>query len=320
MTGRVSVVVRTKNRPVLLRRALADILGQSYEDTAIVVVNDGGDRAPVEALAAEHHHHLADGRLTVIHHEASLGMEAASNAGVLAGTSEFVAIHDDDDRWHRDFLAKTVGRLNAKPHAHGVAVRTEIAYEEIRGDAIVQTGSMPYHPQLQTITLTDMLRVNLIVPISFLYRRSVHDEIGMYNEELDAVGDWEFYLRFLQAHPMELLDSSEPLAFWCQRPSDRGDMGNSVIASATAHDKFDGLVRDAFLRREAGTVGLGTMLYLARMNEQQQADADAARVQVEELNRRIAALEETVIRRTSVGELLRRPTQLTLGLFRKGQH
>jgi glycosyltransferase involved in cell wall biosynthesis len=319
--GRVAVVVRTKNRPVLLNRALENILGQSYQDFSIAVVNDGGDPAPVDALA-QGYGHLPAGKLTVIHHPQSKGMEAATNAGIAASASQYVAVHDDDDRWHPDFLLKTVGLLDGKTTAQGVAVRTNVVYEEVRDGAIVETGSFAYWPDLQAITLTDMLRINRIVPISFLYRRSVHEHIGFYNEELDVVGDWEFYLRFLQAYPMELLDD-EPLAFWCQRPAASGDMGNSVIAAADEHAKFDSLVRDAFLRREAGRTGVGYLLYLAQLSGQQEEAAAEARVladrvvsTLEDLNRRIAALEETVVRRTSVFEFVGRPARVAARLWK----
>jgi glycosyltransferase involved in cell wall biosynthesis len=297
--ARVAVVVRTKNRPVLLRRALADIFDQTFEDVVVIVVNDGGDPAPVDALAKVYGH-LPSGTLTVLHHETSKGMEAASNAGIQATASEYVAIHDDDDRWHRDFLKRTVGFLEENPQAQGVAVRTEIAYEEIHGGIIEQTGSKPFAGELKSITLTDMLRSNQVVPISFLYRRAVHERVGGYNEALDAVGDWEFNLRFLSAFPIELIDG-EPLAFWCQRPEARGDLGNSVIASADDHQKFDRYVRDAFLREEVGKTGYGTLLYLAQMYGQQEAATNELRglaerinSSIDDLSRKMTSLEETV--------------------------
>lgn len=314
--ARVAVVVRTKNRPVLLRRALEDIFDQSFEDVAVVVVNDGGDPVPVDALARTWDH-LPAGKLTILHHEASKGMEAASNAGIQASASEFISIHDDDDRWHRDFLKKTVGFLDGTPQAQGVAVRTDIVYEEIRGGVIEQTGSQGFEHGLRAITLSDMLRSNRVVPISFLYRRAVHERIGTYNEALDAVGDWEFNLRFLSAFPIELLDG-ETLAFWCHRPSERGDMGNSVIAGADDHQKFDRYVRDVYLREEAGKTGYGTLLYLAQMHGQQEGSihelrelAERIHSSVDELGRRMASLEETVFNRTSFTDLARRPGRLT---------
>ena len=49
----VSVIVRTKDRPTLLKRALQSIAGQTYRPIEVVVVNDGGcelDRNELEGI------------------------------------------------------------------------------------------------------------------------------------------------------------------------------------------------------------------------------------------------------------------------------
>ena len=45
----VAVVIRTKNRPLFLARALDSVLAQTYEDWVGIVVNDVGDVRPVDA-------------------------------------------------------------------------------------------------------------------------------------------------------------------------------------------------------------------------------------------------------------------------------
>ena len=90
------VVTRTKNRPVLLRRAIESVLGQTHADWIHAIVNDGGDPAPVDLLAAEYAARYR-GRLKVIHHAKSMVMQNASNAALRATESEFATVHDDDN-------------------------------------------------------------------------------------------------------------------------------------------------------------------------------------------------------------------------------
>jgi glycosyltransferase involved in cell wall biosynthesis len=40
------VIIRTKNRPLFLARALDDVLAQEFSDWHLYVVQDGGDPAP----------------------------------------------------------------------------------------------------------------------------------------------------------------------------------------------------------------------------------------------------------------------------------
>jgi len=115
--ARVAVIVRTKNRPLLLARALDSVLSQTYRDFTIVVVNDAGDVAPVQeqidAVADR-----ADGRILLVDNAVSRGREAAMNIGLAASSSTYVVIHDDDDAWAPTFLERTASHLDFKKAAH----------------------------------------------------------------------------------------------------------------------------------------------------------------------------------------------------------
>ncbi len=315
--ARVTIVTRTKNRPTFLARALDDIFGQTFQDFELVIVNDGGDPADVDRLTSQR---AADqqARITTLHHAESVGMEAASNAGLKAGTGEFVVIHDDDDFWAPEFLARTVAYLDDPAHAaeSGVMVRTEIVIEELVEGRIEPIRREIFWADMRQITLADMLKINRAVPISFLYRRSLHDAVGYYNENLPVVGDWEFHLRVLSHSRVGFLDG-EPLAFWSQRPDSEGHEGNSIFSKAAEHAHYDALVRDEHLRDGVAQHGLGTMLYLTRVLAEQeelivaqQRRLDETTAKLDHILDRLEALNQTVVTRTSVGEFLKKPMLL----------
>ncbi|MCR2785221.1 MULTISPECIES: glycosyltransferase family A protein [unclassified Microbacterium] len=259
---RVGVVLRTKNRPYFLRRAIRDILAQEYDDWQTVIVNDGGDERDVQAAlatVADTHRH----RFTVLDARPALGRSGAANAGIRAVDCEYVVLHDDDDLWDPRFLRSTVEWLEQHPEDAGVMVRTEIIYERAEGDGFVESGRAPYWPGMTDISYSDLLQVNRAVPISFLYRAALHSAVGPYREDLHAVEDWEFYLRVTLGAHVAFLDGP-PLAFWMQRVGVGGDLGNSMFALATEHDRYDRLVRDEALRSFVREWGPGLPLYLAR--------------------------------------------------------
>lgn len=112
----VAILVRTKDRPRFLSRALENIAQQTFTDYTVCVINDGGDeqatRAVIEAsplglLGSNAQDSSRVQLLTTV----GDNMEAASNAGLAATTSEYVAIHDDDDLWAPEFLERTVAAL-----------------------------------------------------------------------------------------------------------------------------------------------------------------------------------------------------------------
>lgn len=57
--GRVAVITRTKDRPVMLERCAESVLGQTYKDWVHVIVNDGGNPTTVELTLAPFHNEYA---------------------------------------------------------------------------------------------------------------------------------------------------------------------------------------------------------------------------------------------------------------------
>jgi len=264
---RVSIVMRTKDRPQLLRRALDDVLAQSLTEWRLIVVNDGGKVAPVEELLAARSAAMR-GRVEVIHVEGGTGsMEAAANLGAQKAEGEFVVVHDDDDTWDREFLTTMTRALDADAEAVAAAARTEIVFERIVGDGEVELGRTPFVPPGEMVTMYDLLQTNRVVPIGLLIRRRVYDEIGWYDPALRAVGDWEFNLRLVR-HGRVLFVGEEPLAFWHQRPHATGASSNSVFGESLDHMQFDRMVRDRALQEYIDRNGIGGLLYLSKYIEE----------------------------------------------------
>ena len=91
---KVSALIPTRNRPVLVERAIRSVLTQTYWDLEVIVVIDGPDSATVRALSA-----IDDHRLRIIPLETSVGGAEARNVAARAARGEWVAYLDDDDEW-----------------------------------------------------------------------------------------------------------------------------------------------------------------------------------------------------------------------------
>lgn len=259
----VTIVTRTKDRAILLDRALQDVAAQSFTDFEMVIVNDGGDPAEVDALL-EKHAEILKGRARVIHNPESMGMEHASNLAIESSTGKYICIHDDDDTWAPTFLEECVSFMADHPDHGGVAVRTQIVLEQIRGMQVVEQGRMMAWPHIKQFSLSELMTSNIAVPISCMYPRSVVEDLGGFRADLPVVGDWEFHLRLAVKYDVGFIDG-EPLAFWHQRRTQRGAMGNSVFDAAEKHRYFDLKVRDEYLREYARINGVGALLWQASM-------------------------------------------------------
>lgn len=262
MTSLVSIVIRTKDRPVYLRRALASITAQTYADWEIILVNDGGAPEAVESVVAELDAVTRE-RVRILTHDTPDGRWQAANAGVRAARGELLVLHDDDDSWAPTFLERATDYLENSPERLGVVSRIEIVWEERAENTIVELRREQFLPDSVAPLLMDQQRFNQFVPIAFVYRRRLHDTIGLYDESLPVVGDWVFNTRVLEIGALEYLGAT-PLAYWHQRPTAEGIDGNSVIAAREEHRRVDALLRDQQFRSFVADQGSGGALYFER--------------------------------------------------------
>ncbi|MGH2808963.1 MAG: glycosyltransferase family 2 protein, partial [Actinomycetota bacterium] len=91
----ISVTIPTKNRPVLLARALRSVLDQD-DDVQVVVIDDGSDpdnRDRIVEICG------ADERVVLHRNDPSRGAPAGRNQGLALARATYWATLDDDDQW-----------------------------------------------------------------------------------------------------------------------------------------------------------------------------------------------------------------------------
>jgi glycosyltransferase involved in cell wall biosynthesis/FMN phosphatase YigB (HAD superfamily) len=290
--GRVAVITRTRNRPSLLDRACRSVLDQTFRDWIHVIVNDGGSVAAVESVVACYRARYA-GRVLVVHHAESMGMQSASNAGIAACDSEFIVIHDDDDSWMPKFLEACVYCLDGHGPAsetQGVVTQSQWIIERMRPDGgVEEVRRTPYFP-FANLGLFNLSGENAFPPIAFVFRRAAYAALGPFDPTYNEIGDWEFNLRFLARYEIAVL--GEPLALYHWRSAAaQGDYGNSVVEGVTSHYFNTARLMNDRLRsdlRGAGG-GLGLAMGMARRTAEQ-------RHTLEELTRRMEELRALSVR------------------------
>lgn len=258
----VAIITRTLDRDRLLPRAIESVLGQTHRAWHHVIVNDGGDPAALERVLEPFRERYA-GRLSVIHHAQRRGMEAAANAGIAQSASRYIAIHDDDDSWCPEFLARCVASLGGErdPATRGVVTRITQIHEVLDANGASEKRRQDYNPTLHAISLPLMAELNPFLPIAFVYEREALDAVGYYDETLPVVGDWDFNIRFLRHFDIRVIP--ENLANYHVRVAADEAYRNSVHSEAL-HAHYRAIIVNRYLRRdlEDGRLGLGQLLAL----------------------------------------------------------
>lgn len=264
-SSKVAIIMRTKDRPQLLKRAISSACQQTFKNWQLCIINDGGDPAAVQEVTKSFH---AQASIEILHLNPSRGMAEASNLGLKHTTSEYIALLDDDDTWEPTFLAETVTFLDqqdAHSKTKGVATYTNAICESLTADEITIHSKKRYALQPAYISFANLLLENQFTNLSFVYRREVLDAIGLYNQDLTLFDDWEFNLRFALKYDIALLPSF--LANYHFRLHSKNGMATAQNSLGLKPNKEALLAhfRDYLLRQdlERASFGIGTLMHLS---------------------------------------------------------
>jgi len=227
----VAIITRTRDRPRFLARCIRSILAQTYRDWIHVIVNDGGDETRVSDVVRQFGDDYRR-RVVVTHHGKRLGMEAASNSGIRAADSTYVAMLDDDDTWHEPFLESMVGALGraSDQNIKGAVCQSEIVHETVVAERIVEVRREPLNPDLELVRLDRLMINNMFTNNAFLVHRSAFDTVGYFDESLQVLGDWDFNIRFFLRFDAVVLDRILARWHWRSDAASNGTDVNSVFA------------------------------------------------------------------------------------------
>jgi GT2 family glycosyltransferase len=187
----VSLIVRTIQRPHFLREALQSIRNQTYRPLEIIIVEDG---APVSEQFVRQ---FSDLNIRYRSTASSVGRSRAGNLGLSLATGKYINFLDDDDLLFADHVEVLVGELESDrsrlaAYSIGFEVRTRVLsidpfiYEETSYGVVYE---QPYSKNLLT-------KANYIPINSIMFSRELFLKQGGFDEALNALEDWDLWLRY----------------------------------------------------------------------------------------------------------------------------
>ncbi|WP_158264961.1 glycosyltransferase [Blastopirellula marina] len=204
----VSVIVRTyQGREQLLAECLESIADQSYRPLEVVVVQDGGDSAKETAERFQR----VD--LTVRFVALPKGNRCiAGNAGLAAAQGEWLNFLDDDDLFLPQHVAVLVAAVKGTGETAAIAESLQAAtkfaslvplqYEESSRDPFPLPAKL----------VRGQIWFNNLFPIqACLFHRSLYERFGGFEEELDALEDWDLWQRYFSDRRIERVKETTSL-------------------------------------------------------------------------------------------------------------
>lgn len=180
----LSVILPTHNRVATLGRAICSVLGQSFRDLELIVIDDGSTDETGKLLAG-----INDPRIRVVHQAQRQGAAHARNEGIRASRSHLIAFQDSDDEWLPGKLELQLAVLESNPDVGWVGgaylVGHGLQWREVRSLELERGKGYQ-----------DVLFVGTpFVTPTWLVRRDLVLAAGLFDESMPCLEDWDLIFK-----------------------------------------------------------------------------------------------------------------------------
>ena len=249
-SNRVSIIIPTRNRSVLLSQALRSACRQDWDNLELIVVDEASTDNTLNLL--ERHFP----QVKVVRHDRAKGPGAARNSGVAASSGEYILFLDDDDLLRPDHVRALHAAASTLPSSSVVSGRwrrfqctgTEVMF----GPVMCCPEDRADDETL--VEFLEPLGEGSIWTSSVLWSRAVFERVN-WDESLFTSGDVDFFGRVVLSG-YRILGRPVGMAYYRTHSGERvaGTISELSLLSATQyHLKWNELLkahsrRDTFRR------------------------------------------------------------------------
>ncbi len=195
----VSVIIPTFNRCGFLQEAVDSVLRQSYRPLEVIIVDDGSEDSSYE-LIKPFLTKCPVGIICRYFYQRNNGVSSARNTGLKQALGEYISFLDSDDLWDS---RKIETQMEFMTH--------QSEYQACYTDEIwirkgVRVNPKNIHQKYSGNIYTHCLPLCIISPSSILMKRDVIDRIGLFDEDLPACEDYDYWLRLSSQYPVYFIE------------------------------------------------------------------------------------------------------------------
>ena len=178
--GKVSIIMPCYNDGAYIEEAVGSVLGQTYKDLEIIIVDDGSDDGYTKEVIDK----LSDEKIK-IYHTNHLRPAGARNYGIKMATGKYILPVDSDDRIEPSYIEKAVKILEDNPQIGVVYCEADLFGEK--------SGKW----DLPSYSFETMLLDNIVFVTAMFYKAD-WEKAGGFNTYMDSgMEDYDFWLSIL---------------------------------------------------------------------------------------------------------------------------
>jgi glycosyltransferase involved in cell wall biosynthesis len=226
----VTAIVSTYNSRHLISGCLEDLFRQTIApNLEIIVIDSASETMDYEAVIEMQHLHP---RLLCLRTSRRETSHASINRAIRLATGRYVTLANTDDRHRKDALEQMMAALDAQPDvalAYADTLRTNVLNETYEQAAALNRPIVQW-PDFRV----DRLFGNARIGPQPMWRRSLHTEIGFFDESIVCAGDYDFWLRIVARTEYRLYHVNQVLGLWYDSPTTMSQANPKLISEEVA--------------------------------------------------------------------------------------
>lgn len=188
----VSVIIPTRNRSLLLERAVESVIKQTYSEWEIIIVDDASTDGTGKTASK-----LSGDRISYIRFDERKGGAAARNEGIKRAKGDYIAFLDDDDEWLPEKLEKQIKAFRENPELH--ICYTGRIVRKVGNRFFGLSKKYSFHYPSSENHYQSIMRDNFVGPSSsVLIKKEALIASGGFDENLPCYQDYELFIRILE--------------------------------------------------------------------------------------------------------------------------
>ncbi|MFH1395095.1 MAG: glycosyltransferase [Candidatus Omnitrophota bacterium] len=188
-----SVIIPAFNRKNFLKKAVTSVLNQSYVNLELIVVDDGSSDGTDLFINS-----IKDNRLLFLK-QSNHGVSHARNTAIRMAKGDFFAFLDSDDYWIEKKLEETVKYIENFPEI-SIFHTEEVWYRN--GKLLNQKKK---HKKPTGFVYNNSLPLCCISISTAVVKKQVFENVGIFDEQLQACEDYDFWLRATNKYEVKLI-------------------------------------------------------------------------------------------------------------------
>jgi len=237
----IDIIIPVYNPGHYLDEAIRSCINQTYGNYKITVVDDcsSEDITPILSRYKS---------ISYIRNNKNMGPAFSRNVGIKSSNGELISFLDSDDIWDKNKLLYSVNEFK-KDKKIGMTCGN---YQIIANSRVLK----PFYKRSISIDYTMLMKNNYVASGSTTVKRSVIDDIGLFNENFWIAEDYDLWVRISEKYPIKYIHK---ILYYYRIVSgggsltQRGDIQKSHVANMLEIKRESALrVRKANIKGEKG--------------------------------------------------------------------